>query len=49
MPPETAAPKLVSTLALPTRGTVLAGRFEVLRPLGRRTLLDATMPARPTW
>jgi diguanylate cyclase (GGDEF)-like protein len=39
MPPETAAPKLGSTVAPPARGTVLAGRFEILRPLGRRTLL----------
>ncbi|HEY5196966.1 MAG TPA: EAL domain-containing protein [Solirubrobacteraceae bacterium] len=36
---ETAAPKLGLPAALPVRGMVLAGRFEVLRPLGRRTLL----------
>jgi hypothetical protein len=39
MQPETVAAKLGSSAAPPERGTVLAGRFEVLRPLGRRTLL----------
>jgi diguanylate cyclase (GGDEF)-like protein len=37
--PETTAPKPRFPIALPARGTVLAGRFDVLRPLGRRTLL----------
>ncbi|HEX3872518.1 MAG TPA: AAA family ATPase, partial [Solirubrobacteraceae bacterium] len=39
MQPDTAAAKPGSPAAPPARGTILSGRFEVLRPLGRRTLL----------
>jgi diguanylate cyclase (GGDEF)-like protein len=37
--PETIALTPGFTVPLPARGTMVAGRFEVLRPLGRRTLL----------
>jgi diguanylate cyclase (GGDEF)-like protein len=37
--PQTTAPKPGFPIALPARGTLLGGRFAVLRPLGRRTLL----------